>query len=68
MFTNDIIGSSVGEGGVRGPRTVRLVSAGVPTSQTLEQAAIRWSVGGENGPSCQLARYVKEWRRTTRRG
>jgi hypothetical protein len=61
MFTNDIVGSSVGEHGERDPFTVRLFSEGVPTSETEQQAAIRRSVGGENdGPSRQLARFIKE--------
>jgi peptidase M28-like protein len=61
MFTNDIIGSSTADNGVRDPRTVRLFSEGVPTNETPQQAATRQSVGGENdGPSRQLARYVKE--------
>jgi len=61
MFTNDIIGSSTADDGTRDPRTVRLFSEGVPTSETPQQAALRQSVGGENdGPSRQLARYVKE--------
>ena len=61
MFTNDIVGSSVGDDGRREPFTVRLFSEGVPTSETPQQAAIRRSTGGENdGPSRQLARYIKE--------
>jgi hypothetical protein len=61
MFTNDIIGSSTSDQGKRDPFTVRLFSEGVPTSETPQQAALRQSIGGENdGPSRQLARYVKE--------
>jgi hypothetical protein len=61
MFTNDIIGSSTNDQGKRDPFTVRLFSEGVPTSETPAQAALRQSIGGENdGPSRQLARYVKE--------
>jgi peptidase M28-like protein len=61
MFTNDIIGSSTSDSGHRDPFTVRLFSEGVPTSETPAQAALRQSIGGENdGPSRQLARYVKE--------
>jgi peptidase M28-like protein len=61
MFTNDIIGSSTSDKGRRDPFTVRLFSEGVPTSETPQQAALRQSIGGENdGPSRQLARYVKE--------
>jgi peptidase M28-like protein len=61
MFTNDIIGSSTSDQGERDPFTVRLFSEGVPTSETPQQTALRQSIGGENdGPSRQLARYVKE--------
>ena len=61
MFTNDIIGSSTNDQGQRDPFTVRLFSEGVPTTETPQQAALRQSIGGENdGPSRQLARYVKE--------
>jgi hypothetical protein len=61
MFTNDIIGSSTSDTGRRDPFTVRLFSEGVPTTETPAQAALRQSIGGENdGPSRQLARYVKE--------
>jgi Peptidase family M28 len=61
MFTNDIIGSSTSDKGRRDPFPVRLFSEGVPTAETPQQAALRQSIGGENdGPSRQLARYVKE--------
>ncbi|MGW0807643.1 M20/M25/M40 family metallo-hydrolase [Nonomuraea sp. NPDC002799] len=60
MFTNDIVGSADGENG-RDPRSVRVFSEGVPTSETPAQAAVRQSVGGENdGVSRQLARFVNE--------
>ena len=61
MFTNDIIGSSLGGNGVHDPRTVRVFSEGVPSSETQQEAATRRSVGGENdSPSRQLARFIKE--------
>jgi Zn-dependent M28 family amino/carboxypeptidase len=60
MFTNDIIGSSVGDDGSKDPFTVRLFAEGVPTSETPAQASIRQSVGGENdSPSRQLARFTQ---------
>jgi Peptidase family M28 len=59
MFSNDIVGSSTDEKGVRHPRTVRLFAEGVPTSETPAQAAIRQSIGGENdSTSRQLSRFV----------
>jgi hypothetical protein len=61
MFTNDIIGSSLGGNGVRDPRSVRVFSEGVPSNETPAEATTRRSVGGENdAPSRQLARFIKE--------
>src|SRR5438067_6554280 len=61
MFTNDIIGSSLGGNGVRDPQTVRVFSEGVPSNETTAQATTRRSVGGENdSASRQLARFIKE--------
>jgi hypothetical protein len=61
VLNMDIIGSSLGGNGIRDPRTIRLFSEGVPTSETPEQTARRQAIGGENdGISRQLARYVKE--------
>jgi hypothetical protein len=61
MFTNDIIGSSLGGNGVHDPRTVRVFSEGVPSDETQTEATTRRSVGGENdSASRQLARFIKE--------
>jgi Zn-dependent M28 family amino/carboxypeptidase len=61
MFTNDIIGSSLGGNGVHNSHTVRVFSEGVPSNETTQEATIRRSVGGENdSPSRQLARFIKE--------
>jgi peptidase M28-like protein len=61
VLNMDIVGSSLGGNGIRDPRTIRLFSEGVPTSETPEQTARRQAIGGENdGISRQLARYVKE--------
>ncbi|HXT63177.1 MAG TPA: M28 family metallopeptidase [Pyrinomonadaceae bacterium] len=61
MFTNDIIGNSLGGNGVRDRKTLRLFSEGVPTNETQQEAATRRSVGGENdSQSRQLARFIKE--------
>jgi len=60
MFSNDIVGSSTADDGSREPHTLRLFSEGVPTAETAAQAALRRAVGGESdGPSRQLARFVK---------
>jgi Zn-dependent M28 family amino/carboxypeptidase len=61
MFTNDIIGSSLGGNGVRDTNTIRVFSEGVPSSETTEEANTRRGVGGENdSASRQLARFIKE--------
>jgi Zn-dependent M28 family amino/carboxypeptidase len=61
MFTNDIIGSSLGGNGVHDPASVRVFSEGVPSNESAEEATTRRGVGGENdSASRQLARFVKE--------
>ena len=61
MFTNDIVGNSLGGNGVRNRNTVRVFSEGVPTDETDEEATVRRGVGGENdSTSRQLARFIKE--------
>ncbi|MGH9768766.1 MAG: M20/M25/M40 family metallo-hydrolase [Blastocatellia bacterium] len=61
MFTNDIVGNTLGGNGVRDNARIRLFSEGVPSNETEAEARVRQSVGGENdGPSRQLARYIKE--------
>jgi len=61
MFTNDIIGNSLGGNGIRDRGTVRVFSEGVPSNETPAEATTRRSVGGENdSASRQLARFIKE--------
>jgi Peptidase family M28 len=61
MFTNDIIGNTLGGNGVRDNARVRVFSEGVPTNETEAEARTRLSVGGANdSPSRHLARYIKE--------
>jgi hypothetical protein len=61
MFTNDIVGNTLGGNGVRDRQTLRVFSEGVPSNETPEAANVRRSVGGENdSASRQLARFVKE--------
>ena len=61
MFTNDIVGNTLGGNGIRNRNSVRVFSEGVPTNETTAEANTRRSVGGENdSPSRQLARFVKE--------
>jgi len=61
MFTNDIIGSSLGGNGVRDTNTVRVFSEGVPSNETTAEGNVRRGTGGENdSASRQLARFIKE--------
>ena len=61
MFTNDIIGNSLSDKGVRDRRTVRVFAEGVPSNETEEQARTRRSVGGENDSAArQLARFIDD--------
>jgi hypothetical protein len=61
MFTNDIVGNTLGGNGVRDRNTVRVFSEGVPSNETEAEATTRRSVGGENdSASRQLARFIKE--------
>ena len=61
MLTDDIVGNTLGGNGVRENRRIRVFSEGIPSNETPAQAAIRRAIGGENdGPSRQLARYLKE--------
>ena len=61
MFTNDIVGNTLGGNGVRDRRTVRVFSEGVPSSEKPEEATVRRGVGGENdSTSRQLARFIKQ--------
>ena len=60
MFTNDIIGSSLGGNGISNPYTVRLFAEGVPTNETTGEANTRRSIGGENdSPARQMARVAR---------
>ena len=61
MFTNDIVGNTLGGNGIRDRGTVRVFSEGVPSNETQAEATTRRSVGGENDSSSrQLARFIKE--------
>jgi hypothetical protein len=61
MFTNDIVGNTLGGNGVRDRNTLRVFSEGVPSNETPEEANARRGTGGENdSASRQLARFIKE--------
>lgn len=60
MLTNDIVGNTKGGNGVVDNRRLRVFSEGIPSNESEAQAKLRRSIGGENdGPSRQLARYLK---------
>lgn len=61
MFTNDIVGASVGPSGRSHAGRVRVFSEGVPSALTPEQVRLLATAGGENdSASRQLARFVHE--------
>jgi Peptidase family M28 len=61
MLTDDIVGNTQGGNGVRDNRRVRVFSEGIPATETEAQVRARRSIGGESdGPSRQLARYIKD--------
>ena len=61
MLTDDIVGNTHGGNGVHDNHRLRVFSEGIPATETEAQARARKSIGGENdGPSRQLARYIKE--------
>ena len=61
MFSNDIIGSSLGQSGERDTRDVRLFAEGPPSNETAQETALRQTMGSENdSPARQLARFVQE--------
>jgi hypothetical protein len=61
MFTNDIIGSSVGQNGIRDPFSVRIFAEALARTAAPVEADWRRFGGHETeSVSRQLARYVKE--------
>jgi hypothetical protein len=65
MFTNDIVGNTLGGNGVRDRRSVRVFSEGVSSAETPQEATTRRGVGGEtDAPSRQLARFIRETAQT----
>ena len=59
MLNNDIIGNSIGQGGVREAKTVRVFSEGIRAAEDLPQQMARRADGGEDdGPSRALAKAI----------
>jgi hypothetical protein len=61
MFSNDIIGNTLGQNGVRDHRDLRVFAEGPSPQETPAQASTRRTMGGENdSPPRELARFVRE--------
>ena len=59
MLNNDIVGNSVGQGGVRADKRVRVFSEGIRASESLVEQQTRRAEGGEDdGPSRALAKTI----------
>ncbi|PVH89952.1 putative zinc metalloprotease [Cadophora sp. DSE1049] len=59
MWTNDIVGSPIGDDGKNQSNIIRLFAQGVPTNESTSRATQRLSIGGENdSPARQLARFT----------
>jgi hypothetical protein len=59
MLNNDIVGNTVGQGGVREARWVRIFSEGIRASEALPEQMGRRGEGGEDdGPSRALAKAI----------
>jgi hypothetical protein len=60
VINNDMIGNVEGSDGIRDTVTVRVFSEGTPSTESDSARRARRSTGGEvDGPSRQLARYIK---------
>ncbi|WP_375271175.1 M20/M25/M40 family metallo-hydrolase [Sphingomonas sp.] len=59
MLNNDIVGNSVGQGGVVDANRVRVFSEGIRSSESLAEGMERRGLGGEDdGPSRALAKVI----------
>ncbi|KAK0124245.1 hypothetical protein ONS95_009220 [Cadophora gregata] len=59
MWTNDIVGSPIGDDGKNQSNIIRIFAQGIPTNESTSRAAQRLSIGGENdSPARQLARFT----------
>ena len=61
MLNNDIVGNSIGQGGVVADKTVRVFSEGIRDSEDLKADLARRANGGEDdGPSRALAKAIDQ--------
>ncbi len=59
MLNNDIVGNTIGQGGAREARWVRVFSEGIRSSEDMPQQIARRGNGGEDdGPSRALAKAI----------
>lgn len=59
MLNNDIVGNSIGQGGVKAGDYIRVFSEGIRSSETLSEQLERRAIGGEDdGPSRALAKAI----------
>jgi hypothetical protein len=64
MITDDIVGNTKGPDGKRAGDRVRVFSEGLPRGEPETTRDVRVAMGGENdGPSRQLARFVRDVQR-----
>lgn len=69
MLNNDIVGNTIGQGGVREADYVRVFSEGIRSSEDMVQQLARRGIGGEDdGPSRALAKAVDHVAETLPRG
>jgi Zn-dependent M28 family amino/carboxypeptidase len=59
MLYNDMIGNSLSSGTRLSNNTKRVFSETIPYLETEDEAKMRKATNSDNGPSRQLARYIK---------
>jgi hypothetical protein len=61
MYTNDIVGSPIGDDGTNSSNIIRLFVQGTPSNETKTRASTRLTVGGENdSPARELGRFTRD--------
>lgn len=59
MWTNDIVGSPIGDDGLNQSTILRLFAQGIPSNESTRRASQRVSIGGENdSPARNLGRFT----------
>lgn len=61
MFTNDIVGSPIGDDGRNSSNIIRLFAQGIPSNESTARKATRIQIGGENdSPTRELGRFTRD--------